>query len=278
MPRAPPPLAPEGPAPRLGAWPGPDLGARFSAPSRSRSRHRSKGDGGARSCASTTARTRAATETGAVRARFAGARVVPAAAPSRATSPHGAGGKRASALSPGRFGNEGDNALGRLGGCASSWGSSAKDAVRVSRGGDAASPPSPTVDHPWRTPQGAMGTVPPSARRRFAVSFYDSASLALGTRQGKCAEEIPSSKLRNRNASFTEKILGSRPKVRRLGRFVSGTSLAEAISPATQANETLAVSIRRTRVFEKRRGWRCRRRRLSRAQSDDDTRARQART
>ena len=193
MPRAPPPLSPEGPAARLGAWPGPDRGARFSASSRSRSRHRSKGDGGSRSCASTSARTRAATETGAARTRFAGASDVPAAAPSRAASPHGAGGKRASALSPGRFGNEGDNALGRLGGGASSGVSSAMGAARVSRGNAAASTASPTPAHPWRTPQGAMGTASPSARRRFAVSFYETccASLALGARQvsqGECAE------------------------------------------------------------------------------------------
>ena len=171
VPRAPPPPAPEGPAAWLDAWPGPDRGARFSASSRSRSRHRAKGDGGSRSCASTSARTRAATETGAARARFAGARIVPAAAPSRAASPHGAGGTCASASAPKtRFGNEGDNAIGRLGGGASSEGSSARGAGRGVLSSATVSTPSTTPDNPWRAPQGAMGTAGPSARRRLTVS------------------------------------------------------------------------------------------------------------
>ena len=60
------------------------------------------------------ARGRARRRKRGARARFAGARIVPAAAPSRAASPHGAGGTCASASAPKtRFGNEGDNAIGR---------------------------------------------------------------------------------------------------------------------------------------------------------------------
>ena len=127
-----------------------------------------EGRRGSRSCASAA---KDAHGDGNGAARAFGARIVPAAAPSRAASPHGAGGTCASASAPKtRFGNEGDNAIGRLGGGASSEGSSARGAGRGVRSSAAASTPSTTPDNPWRAPQGAMGTAGPSARRRLTVS------------------------------------------------------------------------------------------------------------
>jgi hypothetical protein len=72
----------------------------------------------------------------------------------------------------------------------------------VSRSGAAAATPSPTPDHPWRTPQGAMGTASPE--RPAPIQLFSSrARSALGALRGVSRKW---KKFHSENASFIGKI------------------------------------------------------------------------